>query len=308
MNNLNITLWLKKHKNFTSIKFECDDYFNIGVLSSDSGKCCLNVNSRFPSPFIYKILSNPGFCKSKTGCVAGIGGGTGFLGYVCFSNENDAIGFLQSIGVSVGRCLANPASEPIPPGEPPHNQSFDFIQLVQSWNTPFGNAVNFQNFYGYIIHRMRQSGRYVQINSPTVAGLNWPADCGVYVVRMRQQPVNLCDEIVYVGMTGKFNNYGKLPPGSGLDKRVYRVFPYTFTKVNGGPDLFEIGPNANSYRELMKLTRNARYSNQINLADLVFDCFTVDRKGFDAPAFLEAAILQAYLLNFKRLPAANNAF
>ena len=154
---------------------------------------------------------------------------------------------------------------------------------------------------------MDQLGRYYQLNSRTVNGLQWPKDLGVYVVKMKRKPENPCDEIVYVGMTGKFDNFGKLPQGLGLAKMVYRIIPYSFTAVKSGNDLFEFGPNAD-LKHLMELSPNARYSNQINLADLTVDCFTVDRQGFDAPAFLEAAILQAYLLSFNRLPPANNAF
>ena len=156
---------------------------------------------------------------------------------------------------------------------------------------------------------MHQLGRYSEISPNTVQDLSakLPADLGVYVVRMRQQPVNPCDKIVYVGMIGKFVYPYKFSQARSLRDIVNRIVPYSFDKINN-PHLFEFGPNAKSPEGLAQLNPGARYSNSIALADLVFDCFTVGRQGFDAPAFLEAAILQAYLLEFKRLPAANNAF
>ena len=46
----------------------------------------------------------------------------------------------------------------------------------------------------------------------------------------------------------------------------------------------------------------------ISLTELQIDCFVVDKCEFDAPASLESLILQAYLMCYKNLPLANNAF
>lgn len=125
---------------------------------------------------------------------------------------------------------------------------------------------------------------------------------------MKKQQANPSDEIIYVGMTGKFDVNGKLSQETSLKKRVYRTIPYNFTRNKTGLDYFQYGANASTDAEIRKLAPGKRYKNCVELSDLLIDCFIVDRNGLDAPAFLEAAILQAYLLNYSKLPAANNAF
>ena len=330
-----ITLWVKAQQVFKSLKLNCSDWKNVGAISYDQEFFYLNVNNKLPEPFLTIILSDPRFLKSTTGSVMGNGGGSGYLGYIDFADEVSLRSYLTGIGLNLSDC--DPFGGPQeggpqeggpqeggpqgggpqgggpqgggPQGGGPQGHSFNFIQLVQSWKTPFGSSANdFESFYKHVVESMDKQKRYKHFCPADNNGLNWPKCFGVYVVRMKQLQTNFSDGILYVGMTGKFNNAGKIPPGLGLANRVYRVMPYSFTVDSTGCRYFEYGPKASSVKGVLQLKPSDRYSSKIEMTKLLVDCFTVDRNGLDAPAFLEAVILQAYLLSNKKLPAANNSF
>ena len=98
---------------------------------------------------------------------------------------------------------------------------------------------------------------------------------------------SLADKLVH----SFFFKKGKLV-GNLIDGTNNRRFPYQFTNKN------EFAYNFNSKSGV----------EYIPLADLLIDCFVVDKFEFDAPASLESMILQAHLMCYKNLPFANNAF
>lgn len=109
----------KKQKHYKSLKWECDDHFNAGALSFDNnrfeGRCYVNSvrkhRGRGAKALWEKIRDNgfdfeaqPGFTPSPNGAVAGVGGGSGYLGYRTFPDEAEARQYLTNVGAPPTGC------------------------------------------------------------------------------------------------------------------------------------------------------------------------------------------------------------
>jgi hypothetical protein len=108
---------VKKQKSFKSLKWQCEDHFNAGALSFDNtqfrGRCYVNSvesHSGGDESLWERIRDNghnfrgPGFTRSPNGAVAGVGGGTSYLGYRTFASEAEARKYLASVGVPPTAC------------------------------------------------------------------------------------------------------------------------------------------------------------------------------------------------------------
>jgi hypothetical protein len=165
---------------------------------------------------------------------------------------------------------------------------FDVVASVNSTlNCGLTSPKDFKLFYRILTKKLNSGGFYISITPTTTKSIKslWPANHGVYVIREKAT-----NDLIYVGKAGTFKK-GKLV-GNLIDGTNNRRFPYQFTNKN------EFAYNFNS-------KSGVKY---IPLADLLIDCFVVDKFEFDAPASLESMILQAHLMCYKNLPFANNAF
>jgi hypothetical protein len=103
-------VYIKEQQDFWSLKWCCGDWANAGAISFDqndfSGTCYVNskINRAGGDRALWeeiKLMGGdfqqaPGFHNAPAhGGVAGIGGGTGYLGYRVFTNQNDAIAYLS---------------------------------------------------------------------------------------------------------------------------------------------------------------------------------------------------------------------
>lgn len=165
--------------------------------------------------------------------------------------------------------------------------SLNVFSVIARVNRTLSSSQDFKLFYKNLINELKRGQFYFSINPKTTAALrtSWPANHGVYVIKNKET-----GDLIYVGKAGTFKK-GKLV-GNLINKTNNRKVPYEFTKKD------EFAYNLN-------LKGGEKY---ISLTELEIDCFVVDKCEFDAPASLESLILQAYLMCYKNLPLANNAF
>jgi len=297
------TLYVKCLKSFKALKEQCDGVPNFGAISKYKKEYHLNVNGKFPEPFLEIIKCDPRYTKYKNGKIKG-GSGTGYIGGIPFTDEHRLRSYLHGIGLNVIDCgkscgaqgqsaQGQSAQGQSAQSGPTYGHCSKLNQIIKDWFITSNGTTCFKVFYDLTIAKAKASNQYFEIKDPKKCMSLFPEAPGVYVVKKKNPTADFSDQIVYVGMTGKFNKNGdKKQKNFGLKQMVNRKTPYRFSK-NGGSEFFEFGQN---------------YSTRIDLNDLVIDCFTFDPAGLDAPAFLEAAILQLYLLNFRKLPAANKEF
>ncbi len=161
----------------------------------------------------------------------------------------------------------------------------------------------FCSFYKKIRSLFDSKGQLVELRSNYSSGLAWPRNAGVYVIWELNKK-----EVLYIGMTGKFDKSGNLQVGSGLSGRSARTVPYCFSMNGPFADHFEFNAKTNNPEKIKKVEIGERYNKRVPLKDLYIDCFIVSREGRVAPSFLEATLLQLHLEQFNCLPVANNAF
>ncbi len=140
--------------------------------------------------------------------------------------------------------------------------------------------------------------------------IDWPKGFGVYVV---WKIVLSSEELIYVGMTGKFKKKvgGGYAVNSGkFSERKYRWTPYLFQEVQEDGFSFRYGPRySNSEIRLENKLELDAYSDSISYDNLRVDFFNfsadVDCNCGYTPSLLEAKLLTEYLIETKSLPPAN---
>lgn len=314
-----MNLFIVNRSDYLAIKLDCSKG-NIGLISAvrrqaNGQTCCyFNINNKgMKTELRASVLGNISYQKQDPGTAKGVRTGSGWVAYIEFEDQNAAINWLRKEGFCVEFCPAKSGQNKgknrgkrIPEKDVKIATSFSYLDLgfglVQHVKQGFGE------FYRNLIERFKGLGCYCLVKGQKVEDLIWPENFGVYVVRRGiGDSDDNAREILYVGMTGKFKRDGLLPKNGGLKAREVRTSPYCFT--NSGPykDYFEFAPKV-SVEDLNKIQDADRYGERCKLVDLEIDCFLVERSGDNAPAFLEAFILQVYLKCFKKLPKANNAF
>jgi hypothetical protein len=114
------TVWAQpQNSGFKSLKWRCGDHWNAGALSFNNrnfdGTCHINsVRSHRGKDLSlaeqifrngFDFTKQPGFYPPpKQGGVAGVGGGTGYLGYRTFPDEVAARNYLRSVGIPPQDC------------------------------------------------------------------------------------------------------------------------------------------------------------------------------------------------------------
>jgi hypothetical protein len=124
---------------------------------------------------------------------------------------------------------------------------------------------------------------------------NWSDKPGVYVV---WDTTTAKEKVVYIGMTGKYGQEGFMN-GANLQSRLTRYTPYSFN------------PKSNNFSYGIQCTPSKKissYSVSIPAKNLKVSCFTYTEDMRMAPAFLEALLLQGFLMQYGKLPAANQEF
>ena len=165
---------------------------------------------------------------------------------------------------------------------------FDVVANVnRALSCALTSPKDFKSFYRILTQKLNSEGFHISVSPKTTASLTslLPANHGVYVIKEKTT-----GDLIYAGKAGTFKK-GKLVGGL-INNRIHRKVPYRFT-------------DKNEFEYNVKSKGGAKY---VPLTDLLIDCFVVDKCEFDAPASLEAVILQAHLMCYKNLPLANNAF
>lgn len=157
-------------------------------------------------------------------------------------------------------------------------------------------ASPFNSNYNAAKALFQSNGHFRQLSATTCKGLAWPSENGVYIV-WQISPV---DEVLYIGMTGKFSQKGKMS-GPGLKGRKNRWTPYLFDET---ADVFSFGPRYAKGEKRDKAPKKG-YSHSIVIANIRIDCFEYSTTHKMAPAFLEALLLQGFLMQHGCLPRAN---
>ncbi len=140
--------------------------------------------------------------------------------------------------------------------------------------------------------------------------IEWPKGFGVYVVWKISSSRN---ELIYVGMTGKFKKKdgGGYAINSGkFSNRKNRWTPYLFQEVQEDGFSFRFGPKySNSTIQFDNRLELDAYSDSISYENLRVDFFKfsadVDCNCGYTPSLLEAKLLTEYLIETKSLPPAN---
>lgn len=143
--------------------------------------------------------------------------------------------------------------------------------------------------------------------------IKWPKKSGVYVIWKNDD--SSLDNLIYVGMTGKFKRDSKggvVFNSQTFDKRDYRYTPYRFCEsIKDGDNRFEFryGPKGKNGVEQSKIKYQYNaYEKKICYSKLKIHCFHVsdNHREYYTPELLEKEILTKYLKSSGNLPPANN--
>lgn len=142
--------------------------------------------------------------------------------------------------------------------------------------------------------------------------IEWPKKSGVYVIWRNTD--NSFDNLIYVGMTGKFsrlNDQEVIFNSGDFTKRKARYTPYKFCESPKDADYlfsFRYGPlEKNSSKQQKIQYQDNAYRNTIPYREILIHCFLIseDHKEY-TPELLEKLILTKYLKSSDNLPPANN--
>lgn len=140
--------------------------------------------------------------------------------------------------------------------------------------------------------------------------IEWPKGFGVYIV---WETSSSNDQLIYIGMTGKFKKKkdGLCTINSGkFSNRKNRWTPYLFQETHANEFSFKYGPkyNNNSVQLKNRFEEDA-YTATISYDDLRVEIFLFSENVEDnfgyTPSLLEAKLLSDYLIKNKTLPPAN---
>ena len=184
-------------------------------------------------------------------------------------------------------------------------------EMIQ--NTIDYNREQFIKDYNSLVERFKSKFIFSEIDCKKEK-IKWPKKSGVYVIWKNDN--NSLDNLIYVGMTGKFNrvNEGKVIFNSQtFDKRDERYTPYRFCEsVKDHDDIrfsFTYGPLGENGVEQSKIKyQKDAYNKRIPYSELKIHCFHVsdNHRDYYTPELLEKEILTKYLKSSGNLPPANN--
>ena len=143
--------------------------------------------------------------------------------------------------------------------------------------------------------------------------IKWPKKSGVYVIWKNDD--SSLDNLIYVGMTGKYKRVNKdevVFNSGSFEKRNSRWTPYRFCEsVKDGDNRFEFryGPEESTVKKQSKRKYEVKaYKVSVSYSELKIHCFHVsdNHREYYTPELLEKEILTKYLKSSGNLPPANN--
>lgn len=174
------------------------------------------------------------------------------------------------------------------------------------------NKEQFIRDYKSLIQQFRSKFNFTEIDCKSER-IKWPKKSGVYVIWKKDS--NSLDNLIYVGMTGKFKRVSerKIKFNSRtFNQRNGRSSPYRFCEsVKDGLHQFSFrfGPKESNLDKQSKIKyKDNAYNKTIPYPELIIHCFHVsdDHREFYTPELLEKEILTKYLKSSGNLPPANN--
>jgi len=143
--------------------------------------------------------------------------------------------------------------------------------------------------------------------------IKWSQKSGVYVIWKNDD--SSLDNLIYVGMTGKYKRVNKdevVFNSGSFEKRNSRWTPYRFCEsVKDGDNRFEFryGPEESTVKKQSKRKYEVKaYKVSVSYSELKIHCFHVsdNHREYYTPELLEKVILTKYLKSSGNLPPANN--
>lgn len=166
--------------------------------------------------------------------------------------------------------------------------------------------------YNSLVEEFKSKFNFTEIDC-VKEKIRWPRKSGVYCIWKNDE--NSFDNLIYVGMTGKFKRVDdkKVVFNSGtFDKRKGRWTPYRFCesqKDGKNRFWFRYSPIKKTVGEQSKIKYEVNaYNEKISYSELKIHCFHISDNHRDeyTPELLEKEILTKYLKSSGDLPPANN--
>jgi len=168
----------------------------------------------------------------------------------------------------------------------------------------------FMNFYSKLIKEFEIDNNFEEIRCKTEK-IKWPNASGVYLVW--KSAFGSIDDLLYIGMTGKFkrNKKNEIVFNSGtFDKRKSRWTPYRFCEDERDGEnyfSFKYGPKYKLKEQGRRKYEPDAYRETIEYSKLTIHCFLISANHNDyTPELLEKEMLTKYLKYTGTLPLANN--
>lgn len=174
------------------------------------------------------------------------------------------------------------------------------------------NKEQFIKDYNSLVEGFKSNLTFTEIDCKKEK-IKWPKKSGVYVIW--KNDVNSLDNLIYVGMTGKFKRVSKKKVvfNSGtFDKRKGRWSPYRFCEsIKDGKNqfTFRFSPLERNVNKQSKIKyQDNAYKKTIPYTVLRLHCFHIsdNQREYYTPELLEKEILTKYLKRSGNLPPANN--
>lgn len=166
--------------------------------------------------------------------------------------------------------------------------------------------------YKSLIQQFKSKFNFTEIDCKKEK-IKWPKKSGVYVIWKNDS--SSLDNLIYVGMTGKYKRVSKeeiVFNSASFDKRDYRYTPYRFCEsVKDVDERFEFryGPKGENGEEQSKIKyQQDAYEVRMPYSKLKIHCFHISDNHNEpyTPELLEKEILTKYLKSSGNLPPANN--
>jgi len=183
----------------------------------------------------------------------------------------------------------------------------DMIQYTIDYNKE-----QFIKDYKSLVEQFKSKFYFTEIDCKKEE-IKWPQKSGVYVIWKNDD--SSLDNLIYVGMTGKYKRVNKeevVFNSGSFEKRNSRWTPYRFCEsVKDGDNRFEFryGPEESTVKKQSKRKYEVKaYKVSVSYSELKIHCFHVsdNHREYYTPELLEKVILTKYLKSSGNLPPANN--
>ena len=183
----------------------------------------------------------------------------------------------------------------------------DMIQYTIDYNKE-----QFIKDYKSLVEQFKSKFYFTEIDCKKEE-IKWPQKSGVYVIWKNDD--SSLDNLIYVGMTGKYKRVNKdevVFNSGSFEKRNSRWTPYRFCEsVKDGDNRFEFryGPEESTVKKQSKRKYEVKaYKVSVSYSEWKIHCFHVsdNHREYYTPELLEKVILTKYLKSSGNLPPANN--